>query len=93
MTRGPTTVFLGLFFAQQLWQDAQRAGVEPASGLRARLARIDVRRALTKAAWFSAPLLLALGVAMWMNQARFDDPFEFGHSHLRIRWSGRFAGR
>jgi hypothetical protein len=89
MTRGPTTVFLGLFFAHQLWQDAQRAGDEPASGLRSRLARVDVRRALGKLAWFSAPLVLALGVAMWMNQARFDDPFEFGHSHLRIRWSGR----
>ena len=26
---------------------------------------------------------------MWMNQARFDDPFEFGHTFLQIRWRGR----
>jgi hypothetical protein len=26
---------------------------------------------------------------MWMNQARFDDPFEFGHTHLQIKWRGR----
>jgi hypothetical protein len=26
---------------------------------------------------------------MWFNHARFDDPFEFGHSHLRIRWAAR----
>jgi hypothetical protein len=89
MTRGPTPVFLGLFFAHQLWQDAQRSDVEPGAGLRARLARIDARRGLRKLAWFSAPLLVALAVAMWMNAARFDDPFEFGHSHLRIRWSSR----
>jgi hypothetical protein len=26
---------------------------------------------------------------MWMNAARFGDPFEFGHSHLNIRWRSR----
>jgi len=28
-------------------------------------------------------------VAMWFNAARFNDPFEFGHSLLEIRWRGR----
>ena len=26
---------------------------------------------------------------MWMNAARFGDPFEFGHSYLNIRWRSR----
>jgi hypothetical protein len=26
---------------------------------------------------------------MWMNAARFDDPFEFGHTYLQIRWRDR----
>jgi len=26
---------------------------------------------------------------MWFNAARFHDPFEFGHTYLRIRWKAR----
>ncbi len=38
---------------------------------------------------FAVPLLVIGGIAMWMNQARFDDPFEFGHQYLQIRWRPR----
>lgn len=38
---------------------------------------------------FSVPVLAVGAVAMWMNDARFDDPFEFGHSYLQIRWRPR----
>jgi hypothetical protein len=38
---------------------------------------------------FSAPILVAGALAMWMNYARFHDPFEFGHRFLQIRWSAR----
>lgn len=38
---------------------------------------------------FAAPLA-ALGAAMaWLNWARFDDPLEFGHRFLEIRWQER----
>lgn len=38
---------------------------------------------------FAAPILAVGGLAMWMNQARFGDPFEFGHAYLMIRWRPR----
>ncbi|MCA9581828.1 MAG: hypothetical protein KC416_08535 [Myxococcales bacterium] len=44
-----------------------------------------IRRCL----WFSLPILFVGIVAMAMNQARFDDPFEFGHTYLQIRWRPR----
>jgi hypothetical protein len=53
------------------------------------LRSVDYRRVLPKLVWFSLPILVVGGLAMWFNAARFDDPFEFGHSHLRIRWSAR----
>lgn len=40
-------------------------------------------------AWFAAPILAVAGLAMWMNAARFGDPFEFGHTYLMIRWRPR----
>jgi hypothetical protein len=42
-------------------------------------------------AWalFFAPIAVVGGVAMWMNHARFGDPFDFGHQYLMIRWRGR----
>lgn len=38
---------------------------------------------------FAVPPLIVGVLVMWFNAARFDDPFEFGHSHLRIRWATR----
>jgi hypothetical protein len=38
---------------------------------------------------FAVPVLLVGGLAMWMNHARFEDPLEFGHAYLQIRWRPR----
>lgn len=38
---------------------------------------------------FGAPLLLIGAALMGLNVARFDDPFEFGHRFLDIRWQAR----
>lgn len=38
---------------------------------------------------FAAPILFVGALAMWMNAARFHDPFEFGHRYLQIAWSAR----
>jgi len=40
-------------------------------------------------ALFSAPIVLIGLLAMWMNHSRFEDPFEFGHQYLQIRWRPR----
>lgn len=87
----PTTVLLGLFFAQQWFVASQRAveASEGGEGLRAQLRRIELRRALITLAWFALPLLIVGGVYLWMNAARFGDPFEVGYAYLRIRWAKR----
>lgn len=101
MTR-TTTLLLGLVFvvealaAARDTRDAQSstAGVLPAdtsplTRCRAWLHGVDLRLACQQLALFALPLLLVGGIAMWFNAARFDDPFEFGHNYLNIRWRAR----
>ena len=38
---------------------------------------------------FALGLLGPLAFAVWYNSVRFDDPFEFGHRFLQIRWRDR----
>jgi hypothetical protein len=40
-------------------------------------------------ALFAAPALVALGIQLWLNAARFDDPFSTGYEYLQIRWKTR----
>lgn len=47
------------------------------------------RPVVRSCAIFALPILACGGVAMWMNEARFGDPFDFGHQHLMIRWRSR----
>lgn len=50
---------------------------------------IEWPRALKRILIFGVPVAL---VGLWMallNELRFDNPFEFGHTYLNIRWSGR----
>jgi hypothetical protein len=37
----------------------------------------------------AAPLVVAGGLLAWFNEARFDDPFEFGHRYLDVAWQPR----
>lgn len=50
---------------------------------------VRVRELAKSLAPFAAPIVVVGLVAMWMNAARFDDPFEFGHQYLQIRWRPR----
>ena len=50
---------------------------------------VQWQRALLKLALFAVPCLIVVGISLWLNQLRFDDPFEVGYRYLRIRWSGR----
>ncbi len=38
---------------------------------------------------FGLPVILIIGGVMVMNWLRFESPFEFGHKHLQVRWTGR----
>lgn len=88
----PTTALLAVLMALEIVRVAQREraadAASPDGGWQL-LRNVDWPRALRLGALFSAPILLCGLLAMWMNQARFDDPFEFGHSFLQIGWRGR----
>jgi hypothetical protein len=79
----PSTLCLGAVFAIEALAACRRD--DASSWLRG----IDYRRALPKLLWFALPLVIAGGLVMWFNFVRFDDPFEYGHTHLRIRWKAR----
>jgi hypothetical protein len=57
--------------------------------LRRHLSAVEWRRVPAPCLKFALPVLLCGGVAMALNQARFEDPFEFGHRFLMIRWRER----
>jgi hypothetical protein len=38
---------------------------------------------------FGAPIVIALALNLWINKARFGDPFEFGHTLLNVGWMDR----
>jgi hypothetical protein len=91
----PSTMFLALVFAIEACDATRRQepdAAEPATWTDVVvrwLRSLDLARALPKLAWFALPIVIAGGLAMWFNAARFHDPFEFGHTHLRIRWKAR----
>lgn len=76
-------LFVALFFYIQL--------IWPASG-----ERLPTREIIKRFVLFSAPCLVAGGLLLWFNYARFDNPLEFGHTYLaggtlpRIRDYGLF---
>lgn len=94
MTRA-TTAFLVPFFAIE----AMRMARAPSATLPPNLPwwqsalhfvrTVDPARFMKRAVPFALPILAIGAVAMWMNHARFDDPFEFGHTYLQIRWRDR----
>jgi hypothetical protein len=88
MTR-PTTLLLSAFFALSALEVSRKADAPRPERVRDVFRGLDVRAALRRLALFSAPLAVTAAVAMAFNAARFDDPFEFGHSHLKIRWQSR----
>ena len=53
------------------------------------LKQIGMKKTLLELICFIVPIAAILGMMMAMNAARFDDPFEFGHKHLQVRWTGR----
>lgn len=52
---------------------------------------LDLRPFIQLSLAFAVPIVLAVGLSMLHNAARFDDPFDVGYRHLRIAWQGRIA--
>lgn len=92
----PTTAALVLFFAIEALR-VSRTGDEPEYGEQPSvprrvflwLSRVQWGPVLRRWAIFAAPILVIGALAMWMNAERWEDPFEFGHRYLMIRWRGR----
>jgi hypothetical protein len=94
----PSTMFLAIVFAIEALdvtrlQPSAAESVSDDEGWWGPLSRwlrsLQLARVLPVLALFALPILIAGGLAMWFNQARFHDPFEFGHTYLRIRWKAR----
>jgi len=79
---------LGFAFPLFLFE-AWRASAQNPEGTPRRLEDVDLRALASKLALFAAPALAVLGLVLWYNQARFGDPFEFGHRMLAIAWRPR----
>jgi hypothetical protein len=76
----PATLLLAGFFVLQAITEVKGEPGRPEHS-RLRLART--------LGMFALPLVVIIALAMWHNEARFGDPFEFGHRFLRIRWRSR----
>jgi hypothetical protein len=98
-TRTPLLFAFPLFALEALRVSARAVGGESEAGL-GRMARLraSLRRTVSSIAWkalsvryvlFAAPLLVCLGLALWYNQVRFGNPFDFGYQHLDIAWQSR----
>jgi len=92
----PTTLLLALFFgveALRMSRPANAPTIEADAPWQRKLFHwlhgVHLRPAIKNVALFSAPILAVGLVAMWHNAARFDSPFEFGHTYLQIRWRPR----
>ena len=55
------------------------------------LGRYDLPRLWPKLVLFALPVLVAIGLTLWHNAARFDDPWEVGYRYLSVAWSKRIG--
>jgi hypothetical protein len=87
MTR-PTTAALAIFFAIEAMRVTRTDG-ERTSELYRSLKDVRFKEVVARYLMFAAPILVIGAIAMWMNEARWENPFEFGHRYLMIRWRDR----
>lgn len=57
--------------------------------LQQQASRVVWKKLLQSYALFALPIVLLLGLALWHNQQRFDDPFDFGYQYLTVAWQSR----
>lgn len=66
------------------------ANADPPDGrLSLRVGRADLATLARRLALFALPAAIVIAWVFWHNQARWGDPFEFGHRYLNIAWRPR----
>ncbi|MCG8556913.1 MAG: hypothetical protein MJD61_16760 [Proteobacteria bacterium] len=92
----PPTLLAALFFLLEALAQARPADTPPVGSgshvlVRARrwLGAVCWRASVRPLALFTLPLLAVGLFSAGLNLARFDDPFEFGHTYLQVAWRGR----
>ncbi len=100
MTRTTTALLVIVFMCEALRahrrSDATKAAVAARDGwpplvLARFLAGANWPRVIRTGVIFALPILACSTAQLWMNQARFDDPWTFGHEYLTVRWQTRIA--
>ncbi len=82
-----TLAFAVVLFVAELLR--VRGGWPVKGTLLGRLRGVRWRPLVRPTLLFAAPLVVIAMVLLWHNYARFDAPFEFGHTYLDIYWKDR----
>jgi len=95
-TRPPGTPLVGIVFTVEALRTFRRAGApadDPDAHPLARALRFvrgaELGKVVRAHALLALPLGVIVGLQLWLNYARFDDPFSYGHEYLQIRWRDR----
>ncbi|HEX6241214.1 MAG TPA: hypothetical protein VFZ61_09990 [Polyangiales bacterium] len=95
LTRATTPV-MALFFLVEALRTYRRESAVPGDAdahplLQAArwVVGADWLRVTRAVALFSLPVVVALGAQLWLNAARWGDPFNSGYEYLQIGWRGR----
>ena len=95
-TRPPATPLVGLVFTVEALRRYRRDveltiqhDAHPLVRAFEWLRGAHIGRVLKEHAKVALPALTIVGLLLWFNYARFDDPFTAGHEYLQIRWRQR----
>jgi hypothetical protein len=82
--RPPLLLAFPFFVYELLRATAPEPGVGLGAWFAGSLRTLGASRAVRAVVLFGAPIAAVIGTLMWLNFARFDDPFEFGHRLLKV---------
>lgn len=92
----PEVAIAGLFFFVEALRRYRREGATPDDADAHPLVRAlrfvqgaDLPRVIRAHLLLAGPLVAVVGLQLWFNYARFDDPLSYGHEYLQIRWRPR----
>ena len=91
----PHVLLVSALFALEAIRVSCKAGLPTEGAFLARVKdtweRVDKPALFKRYALFAVPIVVALGLASWMNASRFHDaaPWAFGHEHLGVVWKER----
>lgn len=90
----PSMLMMGIFFAAEAFRMSVRGGFPQVRGgklslIYETLRAVDGKALTRRLVMFAIPLTALLCLALWHNNARFGDPFQFGHEYLTVAWRAR----